>query len=92
MEMKQAFMKEKGKKEAEKVQNFAIDIKREIQEKIFQLKNLLTIKDNSSSSHSDSSSFEDYENEEKIAKAAKVLKLRKNTSECKKEREDHFRN
>lgn len=30
MEMKQAFMKEKGKKEAEKVENFAIDIKREI--------------------------------------------------------------
>lgn len=30
MEMKQAFMKEKGKKEAERVENFAIDIKREI--------------------------------------------------------------
>lgn len=29
-EMKQAFMKEKGKKEAERVENFAIDIKREI--------------------------------------------------------------
>ena len=30
MEMKQAFMKEKGKKEAERVENFAIDITRVI--------------------------------------------------------------
>jgi hypothetical protein len=91
-EMKQAFMKEKGKKEVEKGESFQLNIRRELEERIIQLKSQIATKDTSSGSHSDSSSLEDYEAEEKVAKAAKVEKLRKTPSENAKEREDQFRN
>ena len=60
-EMKQAFMKEKGKKEMEKVESFQLNIRRELEERIIQMRGLVASKDNSSGSHSDSSSFEEHE-------------------------------
>ena len=105
LEMKQMFMREKGKRELEKPEHFPINIRREFEEKLFQLRKMLTIKD-SSSSHSDASSLEEGEMEEaakakletlpkgqkgELAKSAKV-ELRRSGAENKKEREDNFRN
>lgn len=59
--MKQAFMKERGKREVE-AENFQLHLRRDIEEKILQLRSLLAAKD-TTSSHSDSSSLEDHEPE-----------------------------
>jgi hypothetical protein len=56
-EMKQAFMKEKGKKEVEQAETFHLHLRRDLEERIIQLRSQISSKDNSSASHSESSSL-----------------------------------
>jgi hypothetical protein len=78
-------MREKGKKEFYQLEIFPICLKREFEEKIFELRTLMTLRD---SSHSDGSSLSDAESEE-VAKGEKQVEAK--IPEMTREREDEHR-
>lgn len=81
--MKQAFMKEKGKKEMFNFEPFPITIPRQFEEKFYILKTLLVSDDRSNSSHSS-----DCSSPEEEVKGQAVEKIKKKVSENTRERDE----